>query len=158
MTVAKVQLEGRLRPKKSFGVRFMNGFANRFVKGLLRSPAHGLLSGSFAVVTVSGRRTGRKYSTPVNYVADGDVLTIVSSRDRTWWRNLERGGGWISVRARGKQRKGTAKVLPLSASQTTEAYREYVGRLRGKDPRPERLARAGETKVVIRVKLEPVEP
>jgi len=44
-------------------------------------------------------KSGRKYSLPVNYVRDGDLLYITSSRDRRWWRNL-RGGAPVTVRLR----------------------------------------------------------
>ena len=67
----------------------MNG--NDFMAWVLRSPLHGMLSGNTLLITFMGRKTGRKYTTPVNYYGEGEYLWVVSSRDRTWWRNLQGG-------------------------------------------------------------------
>ena len=45
------------------------------------------------LLTTTGRKTGRKRTTPVLYVRDGNRLVIVASnggrpRDPSWWRNL----------------------------------------------------------------------
>ena len=72
--------------------------ANDFVVLALRSPFH-VLRGETMLLTVTGRKTGRKITLPVNYDRDGDDLWILSSRDRTWWRNLLHGGA-VEVRLR----------------------------------------------------------
>ncbi|MBK6434209.1 nitroreductase/quinone reductase family protein [Candidatus Amarolinea dominans] len=64
----------------------MNG--NSFIAWLLRSPLNSLLSSNTLLITMTGRKTGLLITTPVNYVRDGDRLWVISSRDRTWWRNL----------------------------------------------------------------------
>jgi hypothetical protein len=64
---------------------------NFFIKTLIISPLHPLLDESFAVITVTGRRTGKPITTPINIVCVDSVLTVVSMRDRTWWRNLRKG-------------------------------------------------------------------
>ncbi len=64
----------------------MNG--NSFVSLLLRSPLHGFVSGNTMLVSVTGRKTGRVVTIPVNYVQEGDILWVLSYRERTWWRNL----------------------------------------------------------------------
>ncbi len=84
-------------------------FSNVFIIALLRSPAHRLLSGSTVLMTIRGRRSGTRYTVPVNYVRDGDDLVIVSRRDRTWWRNL-RGGAAVVVRLRGQTYTGVGRV------------------------------------------------
>lgn len=64
----------------------MNG--NDFMSWVLRSPFHGILSGGMMLITVTGRRTGKKYTTPVGYYREDGYLWVITSRDRTWWRNL----------------------------------------------------------------------
>jgi deazaflavin-dependent oxidoreductase (nitroreductase family) len=64
---------------------------NDFMSWVLRSPLHGLLSNGMMLITVAGRKTGKKYTTPVGYYREGDHLWILTSRDRKWWRNLEGG-------------------------------------------------------------------
>jgi deazaflavin-dependent oxidoreductase (nitroreductase family) len=64
----------------------MNG--NDFMSWVLRSPFHGILSGGMMLITVTGRRTGKKYTTPVGYYREDGYLWVITSRDRTWWKNL----------------------------------------------------------------------
>jgi hypothetical protein len=41
-----------------------------------------------ALVTYTGHTSGKLYIIPINYLRDGDVLTIISLREHTWWRNF----------------------------------------------------------------------
>ena len=86
-----------------------NRTGNPPVKLILGSPLHPLLSGQLAVITVTGRRTGRRYSFPVGYRQQGDRVTIgVGWPERKhWWRNL-RDGGPVRLRLRGVERTGHA--------------------------------------------------
>jgi len=74
---------------------------NPILKWLLLSPFHGMLSGSTMLITVTGRKSGKEITTPVNYVDMGEELLTVSFRRRTWWRNL-RGGAPVTVRLGGR--------------------------------------------------------
>lgn len=74
---------------------------NPLLKWVLRSPWHGVASNEIMLITVTGRKTGQQYTTPVNYVHDGDVLSVLSHAHRTWWRNL-RGGAPVTIVFRGK--------------------------------------------------------
>jgi len=67
----------------------MNG--NDFMSWILRSPFHGILSNGMMLITVTGCKTGRKYTTPVEYFREANHLWVMTSRNRTWWRNLQRG-------------------------------------------------------------------
>jgi hypothetical protein len=69
---------------------------NAIMQWLLQSPLHALLSESTILLKYKGRLSGKTYTVPVNYFQDGEHLTIVSTRDRTWWRNF-RGGLTIKV-------------------------------------------------------------
>jgi hypothetical protein len=82
---------------------------NPAVKLILSLPLHPLLSGHLAVITVTGRRTGREYSFPVGYRQQGHRVTIgVGWPERKhWWRNL-RGGGRVRLRLVGVERTGHA--------------------------------------------------
>lgn len=44
---------------------------------------------SVAVLTFTGRRTGKKYTTPVSYRREGDTVTVITKRIRKWWHNFE---------------------------------------------------------------------
>ena len=64
----------------------MNG--NNFMIWILRSPFHGLLSKGMRLIMVTGCKSGRKYATPVEYFREDEQLWVMTSRNRTWWRNL----------------------------------------------------------------------
>ena len=89
----------------------VNRAINPVVRLLLRSPAHGLLSGHLALLTVTGRRSGRTFTFPVGYRQDGDRVTIgVDWPERKrWWRNLVDGAP-VELRLRGVRRTGMARA------------------------------------------------
>ncbi|WP_158607885.1 nitroreductase/quinone reductase family protein [Nocardia panacis] len=59
---------------------------DRFVRAVLRSPVHRILSGKLLIITVVGRKTGREYSYPVGYAEhDGHLLIGTAAR---WRRNV----------------------------------------------------------------------
>ncbi|MFC9435709.1 hypothetical protein [Nocardia sp. NPDC057030] len=62
------------------------------------------------VVTYTGRRSNRTFSTPVAYRRTGDVVTItVQIPDaKSWWRNFSGDGGPISLEVDGTERAGHA--------------------------------------------------
>lgn len=65
--------------------------ANPFVRLVLRSPLHGLLSERLLVLTYRGRRTGEQYEIPLRYVAGADgrlVAVAVRPERKLWWRSL----------------------------------------------------------------------
>jgi deazaflavin-dependent oxidoreductase (nitroreductase family) len=61
---------------------------NPIMKGLLRSPLHGMVSGSIAVLEFTGRVSGKSMSTPVSYLVHEGRVHLFTSQDATWWRNL----------------------------------------------------------------------
>ena len=100
----------------------MNG--NGLVTWLLRSPFHGMLSDGMMLITVTGRRTGRQYTTPVGFYRDDGCLWVLTSRDRTWWKNL-RGGAQVSLLLRRKPVHAFAE--PQLESNTVETLLgEYI--------------------------------
>jgi deazaflavin-dependent oxidoreductase (nitroreductase family) len=104
-----------------------NRVGNPILSALLRSPLYALAGSGTALISVTGRRSGRTYATPVNVLADGDRLTIVSLRERTWWRNL-RQGAEVGLRLHGQDRRGRAVVVEDKA-QVAAALAEVVRRL-----------------------------
>ena len=83
---------------------------NPMLAWLLRSPLHGMLSGSFMLISVRGRKSGRIICTPVNYVREGNRIWVTSQRNRTWWRNL-RGGAPVNVFVQGRELKGHGDAM-----------------------------------------------
>jgi len=103
----------------------MNRTMNPLLAGILRSRAHGLASGSLALITYTGRKSRRQYTIPVLYRDKGDEITIaVGWPDRkVWWRNLTGAGAPVSLVVRGEEVRGHAVA-------THEAGRDAVVRVR----------------------------
>jgi deazaflavin-dependent oxidoreductase (nitroreductase family) len=83
---------------------------NGTMKFLLRSPFHKLVSGNMMLVTVKGRKSGKAYTTPVNYIQDHQLVYVTSEKERTWWKNL-RGGAEAVLRLRGQDLQATGEVV-----------------------------------------------
>jgi deazaflavin-dependent oxidoreductase (nitroreductase family) len=90
----------------------VNRAVNPLVRGVLRSPAHGLLSGRLALLTVTGRRSRRPFTFPVGYRREeGDRVTIKVGwpERKRWWRNLL-GAAQVEIRLAGVRRTGTGRA------------------------------------------------
>lgn len=140
------------RSRQSGLARALMAIGNSSGAWLLRSPFHGVMSGSVMLVTVTGRKTGRTYTTPVNYVKDGDEITVVSRLDRTWWRNA-RGGAPVTLRVRGRDVRGTADVVAEGGPEAIAGYRQFRERL-GHPVKPEKAEERGKDCVIIRIRLD----
>jgi hypothetical protein len=134
---------------------------NFFIKFLINSPLHPLLGKSFAVITVTGIKTGKLFSTPINTVRVENVLTVISMRNRTWWRNL-RDGGLAKLRQAGKQFVVRGEVIETSTgviSSMTAYFAQYPGYAKyfdihsGPDgkPDPKELEQLASERVIIRL-------
>lgn len=130
---------------------------------LLQSPLHGLLSKNTMLITVTGRKSGRQYTTPVNYVREGNTIWVISRRERTWWRNLR---SPASVRLWLAGRDVTARAELLSDQADVAAHLGHYlrqmpmsGRSLGVPfengtPDPAGLANAARDWLMIRIELE----
>ena len=140
---------------------------NAIMAGLLRSPLHGLLSQSTMLMTYPGRKSGKVYSTPMNYVrtreAGAEVLLTTSYRQRTWWRNLC-GGAQVVVKVQGKDLKAQAEAIeddPKVAEalgrflQLVPSWAKYYQVKLDSDGKPNAadVAEAAKTRVIIRTRL-----
>jgi F420H(2)-dependent quinone reductase len=88
----------------------LNRVINPLVRLLIRSPLHPLVSRRIALITFTGRRSGRRYTIPVGYQIAGTRLTITvgSPERKVWWRNLRGTGAPVELVVRGHPRSGRA--------------------------------------------------
>ena len=100
---------------------------NDFIKIMLRSPLHRMFSGSIMLITVTGRKSGRAITTPVNYDSDGDTLWVISNRNRNWWRNVC-GGAEVILRLQGRDVKARAESI-MDEQAVAKQIGEYVHHL-----------------------------
>jgi hypothetical protein len=89
-----------------------NRSGNQVVVLLLRSQLHPLVSRRLALITVTGRRTGREHTLPVAYQESAGSLTIpvMWPERKLWWRNL-RDEAPVRLRLRGADRTGRAHAV-----------------------------------------------
>ena len=90
--------------------RIMNRTVNRLLKPLLRSPLHRLISDQVALLTYTGRKTGKRYTIPVFYRDKGDRITVAVGwpERKAWWRNLTGEGAPVRLLVRGRELTGHA--------------------------------------------------
>ena len=88
-----------------------NRTVNPVTRLVLRSPAHRALSGRLALITVTGHRSGGRFTIPVGYrETDGRIEIAVGWPERKrWWRNLL-GGSPVVIRLRGEEHTGWAEA------------------------------------------------
>ena len=88
----------------------MNRTVNPALKSILRSPLHRLASGRVALLTYTGRRSGREYTIPCFYRDKGDEVTVAVGwpERKVWWRNLTGEGSAVQMLIRGEQVRGHA--------------------------------------------------
>jgi deazaflavin-dependent oxidoreductase (nitroreductase family) len=137
---------------------------NFFIGIIINSPLHSILGDSFAVISLTGRKSGRKFSTPIN-VADLDgELTVVSFRQRNWWRNL-RGGRPALLRHGGRRYPVRGEIVEEPSEVAAglaryfaryPAYARYFKVRLGPDGRPDGadLEAAAHERVLIRLAPE----
>ena len=134
---------------------------NDFVKFFLRTPLY-VFMGDTMLITVTGCKTGKKYTTPVGYYRDGDTLWIISNQERTWWRNVKEGGE-VEMRIRGKNVFGFAEAI-LDEGAVAKQIGDYVKhipmaakplgvRVENGEPNPEDAARLAKERMFVRIKL-----
>lgn len=85
------------------------------------------------LLSFTGRRSGKRYTTPVAYLRKGDE--IVSTTDSLWWKNLQ-GGVPVSVLVAGVTYRGTAEAVT-----DPEPARKILAELVAHQPSYARLAR-----------------
>ncbi|MFN2196792.1 MAG: nitroreductase/quinone reductase family protein [Anaerolineales bacterium] len=132
---------------------------NPLVKWLLRSPLHFFLSKNTMLMTYTGRKTGRQYTTPMNYLQVGDAYYTISSRDRTWWRNL-RGGAAVTLLLQGHDVPAQAEAVedPARLANLLQTYFAQAPQLAryldvqlnaAGQPEPGDLARLADERVLV---------
>lgn len=130
---------------------------NIFMVPLLKSPLHFFISGNTMLLNIKGKKSGKVYQVPVNYLQIGDRLLSISLSGRTWWRNL-RGGTDVKVRLKGREFDAHA-VVEEGQSEVSQLLGEYVSVVPQQakyfdvqlDPsgKPEDVARAAQGRVVV---------
>ena len=93
-------------------------FVNKTMKFVLRSPVHGMVSKFTLLITFTGRKSGKIYTTPVSYSQFEDQITIFTHAN--WWKNLC-GGAPVTLCIQGQESQGWAE--PVADDKDAIAFR-----------------------------------
>ena len=112
-------------------------WTNRAVLGLLRSPAHRVLSGALVEIDYVGRRSGTRYALPAEYARDdGQLVVWPGHPDRKrWWRNFREPAD-VGVLVAGDRVSATARVVLPATHEHARSLEAYARRFT-KHPPPE---------------------
>ncbi len=131
---------------------------NPVVKRVLRSPLHWPWSRWFTVVEWTGRRSGRRYSTPVAFLLRGEEVWVTTGEG--WWRNL-RSIPVTHVWMAGRKVAGDATVETdphesVRLHTTMFEVRPFFARLAGLPARPgesQIAAAVNAGRMLVRIRL-----
>jgi deazaflavin-dependent oxidoreductase (nitroreductase family) len=133
---------------------------NNTMKFVLRSPLHGIISKYLLLITFTGRKSGKTYTTPVSYFQQDDQVTIFTHAN--WWKNL-RGGAPVTLCIRGRELRGIAEPVAedkqaVAAGLTAHLRKSpFDARLTIDDhgnPAADDVEKAVQTVVMIHVRLD----
>ena len=140
----------------------MGGLArvmNKIPAAVLRSPLHPLMSGKYLLLSFTGRKSGRRYTTPVAYLEENGVLLMTT--DSSWWKNLK-GGAPVTLLVKGREYEGIGEAITDQAEvvkvlgrflEAQPGYGKFVGvkRKAGGRTDPSEVEEAACGRVVVRV-------
>jgi deazaflavin-dependent oxidoreductase (nitroreductase family) len=99
----------------------MRRFVNAVITPLVR---FGLAGRNTYVLTVEGRKSGRRYSTPVTLVVDDEERWLVAPYgERNWVKNA-RAAGWVELSRAGKSEK--VRATEVGAAEAGPVLRKYL--------------------------------
>jgi deazaflavin-dependent oxidoreductase (nitroreductase family) len=137
-------------------------FVNQTMKFVLRSPVHGMVSKTVLLITFTGRKSGKTYTTPVDYSQSGDQVTIFTHAN--WWKNL-RGEAPVLLRIRGRELQGFPEPVAEDKQAVAAGLVEHLRKVPSDakyygvtfdelgNPNPEEVEKAAQTVVMIRIQL-----
>ncbi|HKG55098.1 MAG TPA: hypothetical protein VKB04_12620, partial [Anaerolineales bacterium] len=100
--------------------------------------------------------------TPVGFYREGNILWVISSRNRTWWRNV-RNGANVSLLLKGRTVSAFAGAV-MDETAVEKRLREYIRhtpmvaksfgiRMENKILSAEDIARVAKDRLFIKIKL-----
>ncbi len=110
----------------SSGNTFYRYFLNPVMRGLLRSPLHGVTSHNIGIVHFRGRKSGRELSTPLSYTREGNVVRLLSNQTTRWWVNFRGDNIQAEMEIARQRLPGTAKLLEGDSEALRDGVRRFI--------------------------------
>ena len=108
---------------------FLFPLINAFMKLLLKSPIHSLLSKEIMVLEFQGRKSGKKIQTPVSYTIAGNEVRCFTTKDGGWWhnfRNTQTKPLTVSVLIAGHSSTGSAIALHSNEPEIAKELQTFL--------------------------------
>jgi deazaflavin-dependent oxidoreductase (nitroreductase family) len=137
-------------------------FVNNAMKFVLRSPVHAMVSKTVLLITFTGRKTGKTYTTPVSYSQFDDQVYVFTHA--AWWKNLCSGSP-VTLRLRGQVLRGLAEPVTGDKQAIVAGLTEHLRKVPSDaryyhvtfdehgNPKAEEVEKAVKTVVMIRIRL-----
>ncbi len=135
---------------------------NSAMRFVLRSPLHGMVSNTVMLITFTGRKSGKTYTTPVSFSQHDDLVYAFSHAD--WWKNL-RSGAPVTLRIRGRDLQGLPEPIAEDKQAIAAGLAAHLRKVRSDaryygvtfddagNPRAEEVEKAVQTVVMLRFQL-----
>ena len=119
------------------------------------------LGKQLALLSFTGRRSGRRYTIPISYARDGDTVFMMTKKRRSWWRNFA-DQPEVELRLAGRVVTGTAEahigteddvkdVVEYLSTRPVDAKAYGVTRLADESIDPESVRQFLPETVLVRV-------
>ena len=135
---------------------------NSTMKFVLRSPMHGIVSKTVLLITFTGRKSGKTYTTPVSYSQSDDQVTIFTHA--TWWKNMLNGTP-VSLRIQGREFQGLANPIAEDKQAVAAGLADHLRKVPSDakyygvtfdeqgNPRSEEVEKAVQSVVMVGIRL-----
>lgn len=100
---------------------------NRFMRAILRSPLHRMASRSVMLITFTGKKSGKTYTTPISYAREGDQVTAFTGA--RWWRNLD-GGAPVTLLIKRQELHGWAQPVVEDKQAVADGLHAFLRKVR----------------------------
>jgi len=139
---------------------------NPVMTALLRSPLHGIASGTIALLHFRGRKSGREFVTPLSYTRENKTIRFLSAHSTRWWMNLRGEPVPVSVEIARETYTGKARLWDGDTEPLREGVRRFLTALPrdakvygikldgSRRPVEESIAKAAPELVLVEVELD----
>jgi deazaflavin-dependent oxidoreductase (nitroreductase family) len=123
-----------------------------------------MVSKTILLITFTGRKSGKTYTTPVSYSQTDGQVTIFTHA--TWWKNLRSGSSApVTLRIRGREFQGLAEPVAGDKQAIAAGLTAHLRKVPSDarfygvtfddhgNPRAEEVENAAQTVVMIRTRL-----
>jgi Domain of unknown function (DUF385). len=116
---------------------WMNNVMNPLVRWILSGPLHGLMSKSTLLIAYQGRKSGKRFTLPTQYLQTGKEVWIVVGypEKKQWWKNFASAlpvslclrGEWVSGMAVALSGEKDRAELTRGLTEVVHLIPEYYG-------------------------------